>query len=61
MLIMLPHSERGKLAKDFDVSRTCVWKALTGRTKSTTANKIRKAAFERGGKIFDATSGKRKA
>lgn len=50
---MLPKGEKIKLAKDLNVSTVTVWKALTGRTNSNLARTIRKAAFERGGKLFE--------
>lgn len=52
MEIMLPQGEKIKLAKEFKVSSVTVWKALTGKTNSKTAITIRKAAMERGGKIY---------
>lgn len=53
MEIMLPQGSRLALARELKVSTVTVWKALTGQTKSAKANMIRKAALERGGKVFD--------
>ena len=47
--ILTKHGERGYLAKLFGVSEVTVRSALKGRTKSPLAERIRKAAKERGG------------
>lgn len=41
------------MAKDMGVSRITVWAALRFKTKSERADKIRKAALRRGGKIYE--------
>lgn len=55
MEIMLPKGEKMKLAQAFQVSTVTVWKALTGQTNSEKAKAIRKAALERGGKVFEGS------
>lgn len=47
--ILTKHGERGYLAKLFNVSLVTVRSALKGHTKSVLAERIRKAAKERGG------------
>lgn len=47
--ILTKHGERGALAKLFNVSEVTVRSALKGRTNSPLAQRIRKAAKERGG------------
>lgn len=47
--ILTKHGERGYLANLFNVSLVTVRSALKGRTKSVLAERIRKAAKERGG------------
>ena len=59
MQIMLPHGKRNELATDFGVSRTTLWKALTGQSDTPVAKKLRKAAIERGGVEFDPDRKKR--
>lgn len=51
-IIILPSSGISKLAKDFKVSREWVGKALRGKANSPMGNMLRKAALERGGKLF---------
>jgi DNA-binding FadR family transcriptional regulator len=48
--ILTRHGEKGELAKLFNTSRVTVRKALRGKSNSELAEKIRKAAKERGGK-----------
>jgi len=48
-IIILPHGEIQRLAKDYGKSLPTVRKALRGETKSKIADMLRKAALERGG------------
>ncbi|MDR1756067.1 MAG: hypothetical protein LBR65_03780 [Culturomica sp.] len=50
--IMLPTPQRKELEKIFKVSRMTIWQALKGRSNSPMAQRIRKAALEKGGKEF---------
>lgn len=47
--ILTRFGEKGKLAKIFKTSHVTVREALRGNTHSELAEKIRKAAIERGG------------
>ncbi|HBX44446.1 MAG TPA: hypothetical protein DEG28_00935 [Porphyromonadaceae bacterium] len=47
--ILTKHGDRQELAKIFNVSIVTIRSALKGRTKSPLAQRIRKAAIERGG------------
>lgn len=51
--IILGYGEATKIARDFDVSRVSVYRALSyndkGMLKKATADMIRKVAVERGG------------
>ena len=51
-LIILPHGQIKKLALDFSKSLPTVRKALRGESRSEISDRIRKAALERGGKLF---------
>ena len=51
--ILTRHGEKGELAKLFNTSRVTVRKALKGQNHSKFADRIRKAALERGGKETD--------
>ena len=53
--IMLPSEVKKGLEKDFGVSGVTVWKALNFETTQGKANLIRKAALERGGRIYDGS------
>lgn len=53
--IMLPSEVKKGLEKDFGVSGVTVWKALNFETSQGKANLIRKAALERGGRIYDGS------
>lgn len=48
-VILLPHGERTRLARDFKVSIRTVYTALEFKSDSPTARMLRKAALERGG------------
>lgn len=48
-LIILPHGERIRLAKDFKTTYQTVYSALNFITDSPKARILRKAAIERGG------------
>lgn len=51
-IIILPNSGISKLARDFKVSRQWAGKALKGEVATPVGNMLRKAALERGGKVF---------
>ncbi len=51
-LIKLGHGEVNKLAKDFKVSLPTVRKALQGKSGTSVAMMLRKAALERGGILY---------
>jgi hypothetical protein len=51
--ILTKHGEKMILAKLFNTSLVTIRSALKGRTHSKFAEKIRKAAIERGGKETD--------
>lgn len=53
MEIMLPQKEKRELREDFKVSKVTLWKALTYQSDSTKAQMLRKAAMERGGKVYN--------
>lgn len=57
--IMLPNQVKKKLEKDFKTTAVSVWNALTFQTNSAFANMIRVAALERGGKLYDGSSGRK--
>lgn len=52
--ILMQYGERRKLADKFSVSEVTVREALKFRTRSNTANMIRKAAIEMGGVLQGA-------
>lgn len=51
--IMLPSAERKVLMTLFGVSYVTVWSALSYKTKSPLAEKIRRTALARGGVIYE--------
>ena len=53
--IMLPNEAKKKLAEDFGVSGVTLWKALKYETSEGKSNLLRKAALERGGRVYDGT------
>lgn len=53
MEIMLPREEKLRLRQEFKVSKVTLWKALNGKSDSAKARMLRKAAFERGGKVYE--------
>ena len=53
--IMLPAEVKKSLERDFGVSGVTVWKALTFSSTQGKSNLLRKAALERGGRIYDGT------
>jgi hypothetical protein len=53
-IIMLPHGERAKLARDFRVTVRTVYNALSREPRSPLTDALRKAAIERGGAVYDA-------
>jgi len=57
--IMLPHGEKQKLAADFGVSRQLLHLALVGKKDTPLAQRLRKAAIERGGAEYDPERQKR--
>lgn len=50
--IMLPIPLKLELERIFKTSKVTVWMALKGKTNSPLAQRIRKAALEKGGKYF---------
>lgn len=56
MRVFVPHGEKKELMKIFDCSHVTVREALNGNSNSKLAQKIRKAAIERGGVSVDNKS-----
>lgn len=54
--IMLPPAQKAEIVKMFDTTRTTLWSALRFDTNSPLAKKLRAAAIERGGVIYEETS-----
>ena len=52
MQILLPHGKKKEIAAMCGVSTVTLWKALTGKTNSDKAKKMRKIAIENGGVIY---------
>lgn len=55
MEIMLPQKVKLELREEFKVSKVTLWKALNGKSDSAKARLLRRAALERGGKIYEGT------
>lgn len=53
MEIMLPQKVKLELREEFKVSKVTLWKALNGKSDSAKARMLRKAALERGGKVYE--------
>ena len=53
MEILLPKGEKKRIANEQDVSTVTLWKALTGRSNSEKAQKLRQVALENGGQIYN--------
>lgn len=51
-IIILPHGKKKEIADKCNVSTVTLWKALTGRSNSKKAKKLRKIALENGGQIY---------
>lgn len=54
--ILLPPKKKAELIKDFKTTRPTLWSALRFDTDSPLAKRLRAAALERGGILYDETS-----
>ncbi|MCH5306117.1 MAG: hypothetical protein J1E79_06500 [Rikenella sp.] len=54
--IIMPLGGRLRLALDFEVTPRMVYKALNFEGNSDLAERLRKAALERGGQLYEAVS-----
>lgn len=54
--ILLPPAQKAEIIKMFKTTRVTLWSALRFETNSALANKLRAAALERGGVIYEEKS-----